>query len=156
ARSARWVKVRDERLVECVPPLDVVNDIMNLSDPPFPRLEAVTRTPVFAPSGQINLSTGYDPLTRLYCDIGDLKFPPGPAAPGAEEVSAARRTLLEDLLGDFPQITQGLLDLKRLSGNLRKFRTGRCKQTGPSKRLGVLAPRTCPGGSYPSSRRSSR
>jgi hypothetical protein len=37
-------------------------------------------------------------------------------------------------------MTQGLLDLKRLYWNLRKFRTGRRKRTSPYERLGVPVP----------------
>jgi hypothetical protein len=38
------------------------------------------------------------------------------------------------------KMTQGLLDLKRLYWNLRKFRTGRRKKTCPYERLGVSLP----------------
>ncbi|SRR5581483_7379453 len=38
------------------------------------------------------------------------------------------------------QMTQGLLDLKRLYWNLRTFRTGQRKQTSPYERLGVPVP----------------
>jgi len=38
------------------------------------------------------------------------------------------------------KMTQGLLDLKRLYWNLRKFRTGRRKKTSPYERLGVSLP----------------
>jgi hypothetical protein len=38
------------------------------------------------------------------------------------------------------QMTQGLLDLKRLYWNLRTFRTGRRKKTSPYERLGVAVP----------------
>ena len=37
-------------------------------------------------------------------------------------------------------MTQGLLDLKRLYWNLRKFRTGGRKKTSPYERLGVPLP----------------
>jgi hypothetical protein len=38
------------------------------------------------------------------------------------------------------KVTQELLDLKRLHGNLRRFRTGRRKKTSPYERLGVPLP----------------
>ncbi len=38
------------------------------------------------------------------------------------------------------KMTQELLDLKRLYWNLRKFRTGRRKKTGPYERLEVPLP----------------
>lgn len=38
------------------------------------------------------------------------------------------------------KMTQGLLDLKRLYWNLRKFRTGRRKKTSPYQRLGLRLP----------------
>jgi len=42
--------------------------------------------------------------------------------------------------GRHRKMTQGLLDLKRLYWNLRKFRTGRRKKTSPYERLGVYLP----------------
>jgi hypothetical protein len=42
--------------------------------------------------------------------------------------------------GRHRKMTQGLLDLKRLYWNLRKFRTGRRKRTSPYERLGVAVP----------------
>ena len=42
--------------------------------------------------------------------------------------------------GRHRKMTQGLLDLKRLYWNLRKFRTGRRKKTSPYERLGVPLP----------------
>jgi hypothetical protein len=42
--------------------------------------------------------------------------------------------------GRHRKMTQGLLDLKRLYWNLRKFRTGRRKKTSPYERLGVPVP----------------
>jgi hypothetical protein len=42
--------------------------------------------------------------------------------------------------GRHRKMTQGLLDLKRLYWNMRKFRTGRRKKTSPYERLGVLLP----------------
>jgi hypothetical protein len=42
--------------------------------------------------------------------------------------------------GRHRKMTQGLLDLKRLYWNLRKFRTGRRKKTSPYERLGVYVP----------------
>ena len=42
--------------------------------------------------------------------------------------------------GRHRKMTQGLLDLKRLYWNLRKFRTGRRKKTSPYERLGIALP----------------
>jgi hypothetical protein len=42
--------------------------------------------------------------------------------------------------GRHRKVTQGLLGLKRLYWNLRKFRTGRRKKTSPCERLGVPLP----------------
>jgi hypothetical protein len=42
--------------------------------------------------------------------------------------------------GRHRKMTQGLLDLKRLYWNLRKFRTGRRRKTSPYERLGVTVP----------------
>ena len=53
------------------------------------------------------------------------------------------------------KMSQGLLDLKRLYWNLRKFRTGGRKKTSPYERLGCPCQRTSPGGSCSNSRPSS-
>jgi hypothetical protein len=42
--------------------------------------------------------------------------------------------------GRHRKMTQGMLDLKRLYWNLRRFRTGRRRQTNPYERLGVSIP----------------
>lgn len=105
ARSAFYYKLnKDQERVECLPPLDVVRDILALSPAEwkFPALEALIEAPFLRPDGTICDRPGYDPHTCLfYAPAPDLQLPEIPEKPTSDHLDVAL-DLLNSAIGDFP------------------------------------------------------
>ena len=105
ARSGFYYKLnKDQERIECVPPLDVVRDILALSPAEwkFPPLEALIETPFLRPDGTICRSPGYDASTCLfYAPAPGLRLPEIPEAPMMDDVEPLL-DLLDSAIGDFP------------------------------------------------------
>jgi hypothetical protein len=107
ARAAVWwgmrgPKAEKERRV-VVPPEVVCQDVLATPSPPLPEVVRITECPVFGPDWSLRATSGYHAPARAYCAIpDDAKVPPVSVSPSAEEVTEARRLVLEELLGDFP------------------------------------------------------
>jgi len=110
-RVARWVVVKMSRedvlTFEAHPPKDVARDLLAYPHPGLPPLDAVVASPVFDAAGQVVSAPGYHADARLwYHERDGFTLPPVPTQPTPEEVAAARSLLLDDLLVDFPFVTQ--------------------------------------------------
>jgi hypothetical protein len=105
ARSAFYYRLNKQQArVECLPPLDVVRDILALSplEWKFPPLEGLTEAPFLRPDGTVCDSAGYDPSSSLFCaPAPGLQVPEIPEAPMKDDVDAAT-DLLDSAIGDFP------------------------------------------------------
>lgn len=106
ARVAIWQRHvrRDGETVAlpAAPPLDVVDDILAAPSWPFPKLERVVTSPTFAPDGTLQVAPGYQPATRTFYALqAGLTLPASPEHPTRADIDAARRLLVDDLLGDF-------------------------------------------------------
>lgn len=105
-RSANFLRVLESNegisYSPIPPPLDVVNDLMALSDwPGILPLIGVTTAPVVAPDGTLGLAPGYQKGSRLYYHASKpLNL--GDTTPTDEAVAKAQKLLLEELLVDFP------------------------------------------------------
>ncbi len=103
ARSATWVKGVEERVTDARPGLDVVRDVLSLSEWPFPILEAVIECPVVRPDGSVLDSPGYDAATKLMLSLPNgFSLPRIPERPTQEHARRAASFLQKELLGDFP------------------------------------------------------
>jgi hypothetical protein len=107
ARASRWERTektkKGPRVVEALPPLAVVRDLLATPTPPLPRLARIVTTPTFTPSGRIRVVPGYDPDGCSYfAPPPDLVVPTVPDCPSPEQIGAAALFLLQDYLGDFP------------------------------------------------------
>jgi hypothetical protein len=72
----------------------------------FPPLLGITEVPTFRPDGTLHDTPGYDRGTGLYFQPAPgVEVPSVPSHPSAAEVAAARSLILDDLLGDFPFIS---------------------------------------------------
>mgnify|MGYP001145315879 CR=1 FL=1 len=69
----------------------------------LPELRGLTRWPVITPAGKVHATRGYDRETRLYCDPA-FEVPAVSDAPTPAEVEAARRLIVDDMLGGFPWV----------------------------------------------------
>jgi hypothetical protein len=105
ARSAFYYRLnRDHERVECVPPLDVVRDILALSPAEwkFPPLEALIEVPFLRSDGTICDRPGYDAGTCLfYAPALGFHLLEIPEAPTRDHVNVSLE-LLDSAIGDFP------------------------------------------------------
>lgn len=106
-RAADWiattVNAKGETTVrETHPPRIVVEDLLELSAyEGFPPLLGIVAAPIFAPDGSLSLTPGYHAGSRTFFHSPTpLTLPDTNPTPG--NVEAAKRLLLNDLLGDFP------------------------------------------------------
>jgi putative DNA primase/helicase len=105
ARTADWHRVTiTGNLAAVSPPIDVVQDILALSEwPDIPPIRGIVEAPTFAPDGSLLTHAGYHPAAQLWfhCAPG-LDAPVISSKPKESEIEAAREFLLYELLGEFP------------------------------------------------------
>jgi hypothetical protein len=105
SRSAFFYKLNKHKdRVECVPPLDVVRDVLALSPTEwkFPPLEALIETPFLRSNGSICDRPGYDADTCLfYAPAQSLELPEIPDTPTRDHVDVSLE-LLDSAIGEFP------------------------------------------------------
>jgi DNA primase len=106
ARTANWNRAIGDLVLDTSPSKDVARDLLVNPDPNLPHLESLIRTPVFGKDGSLLTESGYHQADRLWL-IPDtsLAVPEVPTKPTADQISAARSLLLDDLLVDFPFVT---------------------------------------------------
>ena len=101
-RVADWVRVREGHPSPAKPPKEVTADFLALPDARLSPIEAIATTPVYDRHGQLIDKPGYHAGAALWYHPDDsLRVPDVPDRPGGEDVEAARRLLLDELLHDF-------------------------------------------------------
>ncbi|MEV6287409.1 DUF3854 domain-containing protein [Kribbella sp. NPDC051770] len=105
--AADWYnlrKVKDKVVRKAInPPFDVISNVLVAHElwQPFPALERVVTTPVFAADGTLRTQPGYHPSSRsLYLPPAGLVIPDVSPAPSKTEVKEAKR-LIKELFQDF-------------------------------------------------------
>jgi hypothetical protein len=97
-RTADFVKLdRDGSVSASRPPLDVVQDILALPDPPFPPLHAIATVPLFLASGELIATAGYHRASGIVFAVDPLDV-----SSALPPLDRAARLVLEELFGDFP------------------------------------------------------
>ena len=107
-RVADWQKLTKDGYRPARPPMDVVRDIASLpSIKPIPSVTRVVAAPVFAPDGSLLTDPGYNAGARLfYAPSPSLHLPDVPARPTKQKVDTARRMIVDELLVDFPFVSE--------------------------------------------------
>ncbi len=102
ARSANFIATtRQGGVTAIAPPPQVVEDILGLpSWPKLPPLAGLVTAPVVSDTGQLITEPGYNPAAKLFYHAAE-RFRLPDTEPTPQNVVAAR-TLLDDLLADFP------------------------------------------------------
>ena len=102
ARLGVWLRRRGKNDADTMPPEWLVQNIFarELAAWPFEQLESVIEAPTMRADGSILEVPGFDEATGLLYAPG-ADFPPVPAAPTPEDVTAALLELLDPLM-DFP------------------------------------------------------
>lgn len=104
ANVANWYKVlKDGTRVPQFPDKTTVQNVaVAVEQWPFPVLDRVVSTPVFAVDGSLRTEPGYHPTSRtLYQPPADLVVPTVPGSPSVAEVQQARK-LVDELFSEFP------------------------------------------------------
>ena len=85
----------------------IIDDMLTTIDDRVQPLDRIVQVPVFAPDGTLLDTPGYHPSARLYYHPRPgLVIPPVPATPTQVEMEAARSLLYDDLLVDFPFVSE--------------------------------------------------
>jgi hypothetical protein len=104
AQAARWMRYdgRIKAWKPGSPPENVLRYILARGVWPFPALTGITETPILRPDGSLLTAPGYDPATSLfYAPAPGFALPEIAEHPTDTDVAAAR-TLVEDVIADFP------------------------------------------------------
>lgn len=111
ARAARWVRVNTDKHDnvherETVPPPPIVDDAMVNIDPRIPALTRIVHAPSFTDGDLLLSEPGYHPSAKIYYDPGrNVVVPPVPATPTDDDLARAKATVFDDLLIDFPFVS---------------------------------------------------
>jgi hypothetical protein len=111
ARVAQWytvVKSGDGMVEKAVhPPKDIVADVLATPDPPLPILTRIVRAPIFAGDGTLQTKPGYSPASKtFFVASSGLIIPDVTPRPSATETQKARQLLADELIGDFPFVSE--------------------------------------------------
>lgn len=88
------------------PPSVVLDDMLVRIDARVPLISRITRCPVMLADGSLVNTPGYHAGARVYYDPRPgLIVPDVPCQPTAEQVFAARTLILDELLGEFPFVS---------------------------------------------------
>ena len=104
ASAARWLRPprkSGDDPAPTKPPLDIVRDMLATPEPPLPVLRGITTAPQLREDGTIT-PPGYDAESGNYYAADDLEIIRLDHDPTQAEIEAARRLIVEEMLGDFP------------------------------------------------------
>ncbi len=105
-RAADYLRHTREGTVPTYPPAAAVRDVLARPGWDFPTLEGITESPVLRANGSVLSVRGYDAATGLfYAPPSGLDVPPMPD-PVTEADVAVARSLLEEVIEDFPFVDQ--------------------------------------------------
>ena len=112
ARVADWYRDIDlkggkQKRVPAFPPVAVVRDLLATPNPQLPVLTRIVEAPVYGPDGTLQTEPGYHASSRtVYAPAAG--FTVDDVADGAD-VDAARTLIIDDLLGEFPFVSESEL-----------------------------------------------
>jgi putative DNA primase/helicase len=107
ARKADWYRYKKNKLVDAMPPMAVMKDMLATPDPPVPVLARIVEVPVYGIDGSLQTQQGYHKESRtLYEASKGFTLRAASLKPTTEEVDRAKQIILEELLLDFPFVDQ--------------------------------------------------
>jgi Bifunctional DNA primase/polymerase, N-terminal len=96
----------DGKVYPVAPPDTVVVNVRATPDQPLPILVRVVETPVFADDGSLVTTPGYHAGPQvLYLPPDGFELPAVPETPTTADIDRAKSLILDDLLGDFPFVS---------------------------------------------------
>ena len=104
---ADWFRESQYGLTDTKPPKEIVADILVNPDPELPQLDQVASTPFFGQNGNLIVENGYHAKDRTWLELReDLKETTIPEKISSEDIKNAISLIMDDLLVDFPFVTQ--------------------------------------------------
>ena len=110
ARAATWIEWRKagdnevERITS--PPKDVVDDVLATPNHPLPILSRIVEAPVVAADGTVQTEPGYHPRSKtFYVPSAGFSVEDVPEFPEGADLERARIFICDELLGDFPFVS---------------------------------------------------
>jgi hypothetical protein len=105
-RSADWVRAGQEGEFPVPPIKDVARELLSSPHPELPELEGIIEAPAFGSGGDLVSAPGYNARNCVWYEPhAELDGIGVPAAPTEAEVADARALLLDELLVDFPFVS---------------------------------------------------
>lgn len=96
-RAADFIRLdNDGEALAARPPLDVVQDILALPEPPFPVLRAISAIPLLLATGELVSAQGYHHVSGIFFNLAGLD------SLSLMPLDDAKRLILDELLGEFP------------------------------------------------------
>lgn len=107
-RCANWFRTDDKgRIKATKPPKELGADFCEFPSPNLPEIEMVTSSPTFTKDGEAITTAGYHPKEKLfYSPPANFCISPIPAKPIQKDIEMARIIIVDELLGDFPFVSQ--------------------------------------------------
>lgn len=107
AKAAQWCRTTPAGAVAAFPPDRVGHAMSDLVDDELPELDAVVRAPFYDPQGRLIREPGFHEGARVWFDeAGSLDVGEIPKDPTPEDAEAALALLMDDLLVDFPFVSE--------------------------------------------------
>jgi putative DNA primase/helicase len=89
------------------PPPELVRHMLADPNPPVHHLQAITRVPVFSPYFELIQKVGYDPISGiLFHPAKGIRSSFHVSSVTSEDVRKAKSLIVDELLGDFPFVSQ--------------------------------------------------
>jgi len=105
--NADWILETEDYIKPAKPPREITNALVSDPHPGLPQLENVMSTPFVGQDGKLITTNGYHESNRAWLQLShDLAGIIVPKNPSPAQVSEARSLIAEDLLIDFPFVTQ--------------------------------------------------
>ena len=105
-KKADWKKMDDGAEKPTVPPSNLQRLLLSRPHEKLPKIQAVISSPVFGKNGALINSEGYHAEDEVWFDVPkDLDVPHIPEKPSPEQIADAKTLLFDDLLGEFPFVS---------------------------------------------------
>ncbi len=107
ARAAKWFKENTSGEIDAKPPTDIVRDMLATPNPPLPALTRIVEAPVFSKDGTLLTTLGYHPGAKTYfAPAVGFVVPSILTSPVPSDIQRAKDLILEELLCDFPFVSE--------------------------------------------------
>ncbi len=102
---ADWFRVSRSEEFDMRPPKAVAQHLVATPHPRLPRMQRLVRCPVFDGDGRLVVRAGFHEDSGLFYAPRNLRVPPVLSRPTRREIGRAKSLLVDELLGEFPFVS---------------------------------------------------